>query len=217
MDCERAVEALIDRAAGGLDEAHAAALITHLGTCGRCRAEALEIEGLWNDLGALRAAPDAAHTEHMARRLRGGRSRPSVTPPWLRAAVWAALLLGAGWIGRATAPAADASPSTAPGPEWLLLLHEDPVPTSPTPEVIAEYGAWASELASDGRLVLAEKLAGDPGMWLPGRPPQSRVTGFFIVRAGDEAEAAAVARSGPHLSYGGTVEVRRIDPRGGRP
>ncbi len=83
--------------------------------------------------------------------------------------------------------------------------------------MIAQYADWAGRLAADGRLVDAEKLDSDPGLWLPARPADSRITGFFIVRASDEAAAADIARDGPHLSNGGAIEVRRIDPRGGRP
>lgn len=214
MDCERAVEALIDRAAGQLADADASALAEHLASCARCRAEAAEVDGLWNDLAALRTIPAQAHTDRLAAALRPAGPRGA---PFLRAALWAALLLGAGWIGRLTAPPSSApAPAAAGGAEWLLLLHEDPYAPPARYETVAEYTAWADALATEGRLVAAEKLVEGPGLWLPQRPAASRVSGFFIVRAPDGEAAASIARAGPHLPRGGTIEVRRIDNSGGR-
>jgi hypothetical protein len=41
----------------------------------------------------------------------------------------------------------------------------------------------------------------------PGEP-----TGFFLVRAGDLAEAERIARDCPHLRHGGEVALRPVDP-----
>jgi hypothetical protein len=37
------------------------------------------------------------------------------------------------------------------------------------------------------------------------------LTGLFIIRAASEAEALAIARTCPHLRYGGRVDVRPIE------
>ena len=37
------------------------------------------------------------------------------------------------------------------------------------------------------------------------------VSGFFIVRAADDPAAIAIARESPHLRYGGSILVRRIE------
>jgi hypothetical protein len=82
-------------------------------------------------------------------------------------------------------------------------------------DVVAEYAGWARRLSAEGRLVAAEKLA-DDALWLPARSEAQAIGGFFLVNATDMDEAAAIARGGPHLNRGGTIEVRRIDSGGQR-
>ena len=43
-------------------------------------------------------------------------------------------------------------------------------------------------------------------------PPRLAPAGFFVIAARDEREALAIARTCPHLRYGGTVSVRPIEP-----
>jgi hypothetical protein len=57
----------------------------------------------------------------------------------------------------------------------------------------------ASELTSQG---VVRHSAADPGA----------LAGFFIVSAATAAEAESIARSCPHVRYGGRVVVRLIDP-----
>jgi hypothetical protein len=40
--------------------------------------------------------------------------------------------------------------------------------------------------------------------------PLGEMSGFFLIRANDRDEALAVARTHPHLRYGGSIEVREI-------
>lgn len=111
---------------------------------------------------------------------------------------------------------------------YLILLHEDEGQRSGIPherimEMIKEYGAWATKLRSEGRLVSGEKLADDAGKVLRDRQGKVTVTdgpyaeskevvgGFFIIAAKDYVEACAIARGCPHLTYYGRVEVRQID------
>jgi len=114
---------------------------------------------------------------------------------------------------------------------YLLLLHEDEGQRSGIPHermmaMLKEYGAWATKLRSEGRLVGGEKLADDNGKVL--RDKQGKVTvtdgpyaeskevvgGFFIIAAKDYDEACTIAQGCPHLKHYGRVEVRQIDKMG---
>lgn len=156
----------------------------------------------------LLAAPDsgAATKAGPARLLR-----------WWAAAAAGLFLFVAGYqAGGAAAPAP--APDESTGGHYLLLLHEPPgglvVPGATEPDLVAEYGAWARELAGEGRLLQGEKLAAaraTVGDLVEGSGP-SEITGFFVVRAGDLEAATALARTCPHARHGGTIEVRPIDP-----
>ena len=98
-----------------------------------------------------------------------------------------------------------------------LLLEPVDVVLDPDTEAarVAEYGAWAAEMAGQGMLEAGEKLADGGtivGAEIAGPPPIERVTGFFIVSAGDAAEAARLAQDNPHVRHGGRIAVRRIEP-----
>jgi len=128
----------------------------------------------------------------------------------------AALVLAflAGLLASRTGP--EAPPGR--GDAYLLLLlggEEGPDPAAQ----VAEYAGWARALASEGKVLGGEKLApegvrldaGVPAMALPVRPRED-LGGFFIVTAGSAAEAEEIARSCPHLRYGGSIVIRRIEP-----
>lgn len=110
-------------------------------------------------------------------------------------------------------------------PSYLLMLYEggDFQRDRPKAELIAEYNAWAASLRARGIFERGEAL--DAGTRLLGNTPQGVqvqsgevvsslgvLTGFFIIRAADEAEATAVARTCPHLRHGGRIAVRRVLP-----
>ena len=128
------------------------------------------------------------------------------------AAAAAGLLLFAGGYTVARIPD---TPRTAGLPRYTLLLYEGPGFNSggvPEPELVAEYSAWAGELAGRGRLVAGEKLGARA--WSIGATDVSRPepTGFFIIAARSDEEALELARSCPHLRHGGAVSLRPIEP-----
>jgi hypothetical protein len=98
-------------------------------------------------------------------------------------------------------------------PAFLLLLMD---PDSPAPgrsheELVAEYSAWARQLHREGRLIDAAELAdGGRVLGAPAGREATEVGGYFMIRAVDLEEAAAVAAKCPHLKYGGAVEVRAV-------
>jgi len=103
------------------------------------------------------------------------------------------------------------------GPRYVLLLREDAafhVPPGGEEALVAEYRDWALRLRRERRLLSGEEL--DPAALLLPRvaspPEEARVTGFFVILAGDDSEALAIAKTCPHVLYGGKIEVRRIHP-----
>ena len=108
-------------------------------------------------------------------------------------------------------------PAAADGPRYLLLLYEGSRfdrGGATREQLVREYGAWAGGLAQRGKLVEASEL-GDEERLVSGAGESTRaaagaISGFFIVRAADISEAAAIALSCPHLKYGGEVAVRLL-------
>jgi len=111
---------------------------------------------------------------------------------------------------------------------YLLLLHEKPadaVEVSPAEmaEIIQRYKAWSADLAQRGLLAGGEKLCDDGGRHLrlqdghplatdgPYAEAHDVVGGLFIVKAGSDAEAEALAATCPHLQGTQWIEIRRIE------
>jgi len=134
----------------------------------------------------------------------------------VRAAAAVVLFLAgglAGFVIRGGAPTAGAPDE----PNFLLLVRgTEPDATVPVETLVQEYSAWAGELAAAGRLVAAEKLVDDSGRWISGSAVETRsqsdVSGYFVISASDYGQAMDIARNSPHVRYGGTFEIRRIDP-----
>ncbi len=174
---------------------------------------------MWQGLAELRApqaAPHAAFEE--GRRLASAR-RYHRFAPLLRAAAGIALLLLGGWAGymlRDTGPSPSVPPTAAStllflvrGEEQQALVTED--------SLVREYQAWAASLANEGRLVGANKLMDEPGRWISASTAgesrtRSDVSGYFLVNASGYEEALEIAVSSPHIKYGGTIEIRQVDP-----
>ena len=104
---------------------------------------------------------------------------------------------------------------------FLLLIRGEPdLATGSLEQIVSEYSAWADRLASDGSLLSAEKCKDEPGRWLrsPGRSgdgdqqTQSDIGGYFLIKASDYDAAEAIAVTSPYIKYGGTIELREIDP-----
>lgn len=163
-------------------------------------------------------------------------TRPPRTSRFAMAGALAATLLAGVALGRTSAPsrAATAAATTvvprAGERHFMILLYTAPStrprPTSPPSDsaraaaaarmraIIAEYRAWADDLAREGRLIRAEKLE-DESRLLPAGLPDARggalLGGFYLIYARDLDDAERIARESPHLKYGGRVVVRGIE------
>jgi len=110
---------------------------------------------------------------------------------------------------------------------FMLLLHRDLdqlIPDSPDAAMAMTraYMGWADRMRAEGRYKGGDKLTNDPGKVL--RPKAGRIAvtdgpyaetkelvgGYFMITAKDYDEACTVAEGGPHLGYGGTIEIRQI-------
>ena len=112
----------------------------------------------------------------------------------------------------------------------MLLLYEDESYRSPASSAegearSAEYGAWAAGVHAQGIAIEGEELAPvAESRTMDGRAGEvvesegtlaaaaGVVAGYFVIEAPDAAAAAAIARTMPHLEYGGTVVIRPIEP-----
>ncbi|MEX2125281.1 MAG: YciI family protein [Woeseia sp.] len=107
--------------------------------------------------------------------------------------------------------------------QFAMLLYENDSYQYPEAgrmaERIGEYSEWAREVAAAGKYVTGEKLADDGLLIAPGREPaaaipmaaEGTIGGYFVIRAKDLDEAASIAATCPHVRYGGTVSLRRLE------
>lgn len=147
--------------------------------------------------------------------LRTHRSYSSVSRLLIAAAAGLVLFFAGSWWARQTGDRA----AGAQTQRFALFLLEDStfqgIERVGHDSLVAEYSAWAGQLAASGNLVLGEELG--ERLWPLGLTeaaagPAARITGFFVLSAATETEALAIARSCPHLRHGGGIVVRPIVP-----
>lgn len=142
-------------------------------------------------------------------------------PPALAIAASLLLFLGGLALGRL---GGSSTPPEDGRPRFALFLYEGPEYDHARPEAmerrVQEYVAWASEPRQNGVIEGGEKLredadvtidSGGTGEASPGAG-ESRLAGYFIVRARDRRAAVEIARTCPHVRYGGSIVVREIEP-----
>ena len=184
--------------------------------------------------GRWRAPDELADRTLHALRARNLLRRSARQSRWL-AAAWAASIaavfvtgyvFGTGAAPDSTTPTpAATTPEATMSPQYAFFLFEsDDYRPAATPDAqkdrVREYGAWAR--AKTGRFVAGEKLAKD-GRWCRVREGRLEVldpvadlvrgalAGYFIVGASSYDEAVDLAKDCPHLRYGGSIEVRRLE------
>lgn len=99
-------------------------------------------------------------------------------------------------------------------PRYMLLLAGDVTPAADGSSRAAEYADWARSLAARGTAVMGDELS-DHAEIVANNAATSfsdltSIGGYFVISAGNDAEAAALARTCPHVKYGGSIVVRRI-------
>jgi hypothetical protein len=92
-------------------------------------------------------------------------------------------------------------PRPAPARSFALILHESPDHRGDSH--VDEYIAWSRNDFVVGGHELADQSR------VLGTAPAS-VGGFFLIAADSLDRAAEIARTCPHVRYGGTIEVREV-------
>jgi hypothetical protein len=174
--------------------------------------------------GALRDELAAAEPPaELAERVRGTLERrglvrhvPRRRPAW---AIYTGLVAAGFLIGiltRGTLPNDDRPTGSVAG-EYVLLLYGDPVDDTGTVHVAREreYGRWASSLSDGTRWVGGHELGDVVADIQPASRTSlrsDRLAGYFVIQAPSRDRATEVARSTPHLAYGGRVVLMAIEP-----
>jgi hypothetical protein len=113
--------------------------------------------------------------------------------------------------------------------QFMLILHYEPkgVPRDISPaqmqSVIAEYGAWASKMATAGRLKGGQKLKDEGGKQVsmasgkmrvvdgPYAEAREVISGYFVIEADSYAHAVELVQDHPHLKYSRKIDIREVD------
>ncbi|MCI0708158.1 MAG: YciI family protein [Ignavibacteriae bacterium] len=121
---------------------------------------------------------------------------------------------------------------------YVLLIRESPTSRGGQ-DLVTEYSQWAAGVHNSGRYITGEKLR-DSGRILKKigvsassqegkqilkkidgsiavidtlfNQGEGELGGYFIIEAKDYDEAVKIASQCPHLKYGGTIELREIEP-----
>lgn len=107
--------------------------------------------------------------------------------------------------------------------QFMLLLREDmnlfdAYSPSELQNIVQEYMEWGNALAANNQLAGGQQLVGD-GITLvkkdnqvltdgPFAESKEVIGGYFIIKTASIEEAAELARSCPHLKYGGKIDIR---------
>lgn len=104
---------------------------------------------------------------------------------------------------------------------YILLLHEDERfrPQGSEMEVFTEYATWMGKMMMNGVNITGKELAPESTYWLGEETAEiaevrrDKISGYFIIDVQDRDEAERIAKSSPHIKYGGTVELIKLSER----
>lgn len=124
--------------------------------------------------------------------------------------VWAAILVVA-VVGLASLTRFDPEPQ---GQLYVLALYAGEGYRAPSLKDrgrAMEYGRWANLHGNGPTAVIGgEELEPTVATLGKGSVASNDLVGFFTVRARSKADAVALARTTPHLRYGGIVTIRPV-------
>lgn len=111
---------------------------------------------------------------------------------------------------------------------FMIMAHAAKVQPELSPEeaqqVLQKYIDWTINLGKRAKVITSEKLVDNEGRVLRTQGGEVIVTdgpyleskevlgGFWMIEVGSYEEAVKVMEDHPHLSRGGTLEIRQIDP-----
>jgi len=141
------------------------------------------------------------------------RARPVV---WVTRVALLAAGIVLGILVRDTLGVTGGRPSNAPAGQYVLLLYGDAPGDTGAVHVAREreYGQWAAGLRNGTRWVGGQELGDVIEALGPSSGAASassdRLAGYFVIDAPSRERAAEVARSCPHLKYGGRVVLMSV-------
>ena len=110
---------------------------------------------------------------------------------------------------------------------FMVLARDSAPSTHMSPEenqkMIERYRSWSDRLRQAGKVLEGQKLWQGEGKTVRKKGTSLTVTdgpyaeskeilgGFWLIEASSYDEALALVGDSPHLEYGGTLEVRRIE------
>jgi hypothetical protein len=114
-------------------------------------------------------------------------------------------------------------------PQYMLLLYGNPekwkdVSPQEMQKAIEKYVAWGARLQNEGVLKASHKLMDDAGKVIRPNGKSFRATdgpyseakevlgGYYLIEAPNYDAAVKQCHDSPQLEYGGTIEVRQVDP-----
>lgn len=108
--------------------------------------------------------------------------------------------------------------------QFMLLLRGGEFPVYSPEEmqkVLEKYIGWADELRKNGKHRGGEELknggrilSAKNGKIVDGPFTETKemIGGYYAIETKDLDEAVEISKGCPHLSYGGSVEIREINP-----
>lgn len=178
------------------------------------------IAGLRREAPPPRSLEDATVAALERRGLLVAPSNPARRLAWIGAGIAASLVMfGAGLVLGRRPPAG--SPES--GSRYVMLLYEGPTYVPPPQghemDRVREYARWARTARQQGKVLGGEELTDEAGIVVgqdagvsTSGPSTTRLAGFFVIGATDRRAALELARTCPHVHYGGTVVLREIEP-----
>jgi len=145
---------------------------------------------------------------------------------WLRAGAAQAAAQACFLLGWAAAPRSSTRGGVPTGGDrYVLFLYEGKQfvqgPSTHQQERIREYGAWARRGGELGTVLGGEKLKDGGRLLLPdgeavdlpffGASDSEILAGYFVIQTQSYQRAVALARTCPHLRYGGRIAIRQIE------
>jgi hypothetical protein len=222
VNCERAIELILDSLVEPLAVEDREELDRHLAECESCQAQAATYESMQASLDGV-AVPE--RSPHGLERLQAAVKAefgdpepvPVARPGWLRfAAAFALIALGAVLtVGLQDFIGEEAAEIVAEDTRmrFLFVMTE----TTEAPELSAqaneEIQAWFAGLVEQGILEVETAVGIGAAIGTPPNGPllEGPVSGMVVIRAADAQEARRIAVTSPVIEYGGFIEIRSVE------